>query len=182
MVANTPPKPLKIEIIDEKSLKLVGCVYYGNPFHSKEEWDVENEIGMLWERFYKLYNKYSDNLEEITESEVTYEAHIQPDDYHETGKFYVYVGLEVKTNDKMPLEMFCKTFPFTKYAVFTFKGREMFRGGEYIWQDWLPNSEYEEAFPYLILAYHKNRYYGLDDENSEIDYYIPLKPRMKTLS
>jgi AraC family transcriptional regulator len=51
----------------------------------------------------------------------------------------------------------------------------MFRGGEYICQEWLPNSEYEEAYPYLMLAYYKSRYYGLDDENSEIDYYIPVK-------
>lgn len=182
MVANSSLKPLKIEIVDEKSLKLMGCVYYGNPFHSKEEWNAENEIGMLWERFYKLYEKYSENFEKNAVNEVTYEAHIQPDDYHETGKFYVYVGLEVKKSDEMPLEMFCKIFPSTKYAVFTFKGKEMFRGGEHIWQEWLPNSEYEEAYPYLILAYHKNRYYGLDDENSEVDYYIPLKLRRQALS
>jgi AraC family transcriptional regulator len=175
MTAKNSLKPLKIEIIDEKSFKLVGCVFYGNPFHSKEEWNMENEIGLLWKRFYKLYEKYDKKLENYAINEVAYEAHIQPDDYSETGKFYVFVGLEVNRTDEMPLEMFCKTFPSTKYAVFTFKGREMFRGGEYIWQEWLPNSEYEEAYPYLMLAYYKNRYYGLDNENSEIDYYIPLK-------
>lgn len=178
MATDNSSKPLKIEIIDEKPLSLMGCVYYGNPFHSKEEWNLENEIGLLWKRFYGLYEKYGEKLEKNAVNEVTYEAHIQPDDYNETGKFYVYVGLEVKETGEMPVEMFCKTFPSTKYAVFTFKGREMFRGGEFIWKEWLPNSEYEEAYPYLILAYHKNRYFGLDNENSEVEYYIPLKLKM----
>lgn len=178
MATNNFPKPLKIEIIDERPLKLIGCVYYGNPFHLKEEWNVENEIGLLWKRFYDLYEKSGEKLEKNTVNDITYEAHIQPDDYDETGKFYVYVGLEVKKIDEMPLEMFCKIFPSTKYAVFTFKGREMFRGGEFIWKEWLPDSEYEEAYPYLILAYHKNRYFGLDNENSEVEYYIPIKSKM----
>ena len=39
----------------------------------------------------------------------------------------------------------------------------------------LPRSDYEEAYPYVILAYEEGRYFGLDDENSEIDYYVPVK-------
>jgi AraC family transcriptional regulator len=183
MAANNSLKPLKIEILNEKSLKLLGCVYYGDPFHSEEKWSKDNEIGLLWSRFYNLYEKHRENFEKSAVNEIAYEVHIQPGDYSETGKFYVYVGLEVDRIDEVPLEMFCKILPSTKYAIFTFKGREMFKGGEYIWQEWLPNSEYEETYPYLMLAYHKSRYYGLDSENSEVDYYIPIKPKKtKTIS
>lgn len=177
MTQNNPLKPLKIEIIDKKSFKLIGCVFYGDPFHSKEEWNVENEIGSLWNRFYKLSQKNADLLQKKLINDLSYEVHLQPEDYKETGKFYVYVGVEVRKMEEMPLEMFCKTFPATKYAVFTFKGKEMFRGGEYIWNKWLPESDYEEAYPYMALAYDKNRFLGLDNEKSEIDFYVPIKPK-----
>lgn len=171
------PKPLKIEIIGEKSFKLIGCVFYGDPFHSKDEWDTGNEIGSLWNRFINLCYKNADFLQKEAINDLSYEVHLQPEDYNETKKFYVYVGLEVKELKKMPLEMFCKTFPATKYAVFTFKGEEMFRGGEYIWNEWFHDSDYEEAYPFMALAYDKNRFFGLDNKESEIDFYVPIRPK-----
>ena len=170
-------KPKKIDINKrKKSLKIIGCVYYGDPLHSKEGWNVENEIGLLWKRFMNLYEKYKDIIERHRINEkVAYEIHVQPEDYKETKKFYVYVGVEVTKLDEMPLEMYGKIFPATMYAVFTFKGKDIFRGGKYIWQKWLPNSNYEEAYPYLIQAYDEARFHGLDNEESEIDYYIPIK-------
>ena len=171
-------KPKKIEIVERHSpLKLIGCVYYGDPFHSEGEWSVENEIGLLWKRFMNLYEEHKDIIERYsTNKDIAYEIHIQPEDYKETKKFYVYVGVEVRKLDEMPLGMFSKVFPATMYAIFTFKGKDMFRGGEYIWQKWLPSSEnYEEAYPYFIQAYDKTRFHGLDNEESEIDYYIPIK-------
>nr|AAU85412.1 uncharacterized protein conserved in bacteria [uncultured archaeon GZfos12E1]QNO53895.1 hypothetical protein LBDBNMAG_00030 [Methanosarcinales archaeon ANME-1 ERB6] len=171
-------KPEKIEIVErDMPLKLIGCVYYGDPFHSKGEWSVENEIGLLWKRFMNLCEKHGDIIERHgANKNIAYEIHIQPKDYKETKKFYVYVGVEVTELAEMPLEMCGKVFPATMYAIFTFKGKDMFRGGEYIWQEWLPNSEnYEEAYPYFIQAYDKMRFHGLDNEKSEIDYYIPIK-------
>lgn len=170
-------KPLKIKIIDEKSFKLIGCIFYGDPFHSKEEWSTENEIGLLWNRFLKLCEKNASMLQKEVVNDLSYEVHLQPEDYKETGKFYVYVGVEVMELKEMPLEMFCKTFPATQYAVFTFKGEEMFRGGEYIWNEWLPNSDFNEAYPYMALAYDMNRFFGLDNPESEIDFYVPVKPK-----
>ncbi|MBU7026324.1 MAG: GyrI-like domain-containing protein [Theionarchaea archaeon] len=167
--------PERINIIERGPLPLIGCVFYGDPFHSKGGWDVENEIGLTWKRFMSLYEKNKDVIERYrVNTDTAYEVHIQPEDYEETKKFYVYVGVEVKTLDEIPLEMFGKVFPQTMYAVFTFKGRDIFRGGKYIWQQWLPTSEYEEAYPYLILAYDE-RFRGLDNEESEIDYHVPIR-------
>lgn len=168
-------KPKKIKIMGKMALKMVGCVYYGDPFHSSQEWTAENEIGMLWNRFFKLYQKYEHILQKEAINDRAYEVHIQPDDYRETGKFYVYVGIEVEQMEKMPVEMFCKRLPSTKYAVFTFKGEDMFQGGEYIWKDWLPNSDYDEAHPYMVLAYDKDRFRGMDNPESEVDFYVPVK-------
>ena len=177
MTLNNSLKPRKVEITEKKSLLLIGCVYYGDPFHSNKEWSIENEIGLLWSRFSKLCKKNENILQKNAVNDLTYEVHLQPEDYKETGKFYVYMGVEVKKMKQMPLEMFCKTFPATQYAIFTFKGEEMFRGGDYIWSKWLPDSDYEEAYPYMALTYDKNRFLGLDNPESEIDFYVPIKSK-----
>ena len=70
------------EIVEEKVFKLLGCVYYGDPFHSAKGWDPENEIGKTWIRFGNLYYKYKDFLETIKSGEYSgFEVHIEPDDY-----------------------------------------------------------------------------------------------------
>ena len=171
-------EPKKIEIVTSDPLRLIGCVYYGDPFHSKKGWDVENEIGLLWKRFMALCERYSRFIERYgVNRQRGYEVHIRPEDYENTKKYHIFVGIEVCHIDEMPLEMSCKIFPATTYAVFTFKGKEIFKGGNYIWQNWLPNSRYDEAYPYFMEAYEEGRFYGLDDEESEIDYWVPVNEK-----
>lgn len=116
MVSKDLVKPQRIEIIDRKKpLKVMGCLFYGDPFHSKGEWSMENEIGLLWQRFGALYEKHKEMIDRYrVDKGVAYEIHIQPKDY-------------------------------------------------------------EEAFSYFIEAYDETRFFGLDSENSEIDYYIPIR-------
>lgn len=170
--------PLKIEIIEKKNpMKLLGCIFYGNPFHSAKGWDTENEIGQTWKRFMGLYKKNEGHIENyVSNKKVAYEVHIQPDDYKLTKKFYVFIGTEVKDTNDAPLEMDIKILPPTLYAKFTFHGEGMIKGGEFIWGNWLPNSkEYEEAYPYFIQVYEESRFFGLDNNESEIDYLVPIK-------
>lgn len=171
-------EPLKIEIIEHKvPMKLLGCIFYGNPFHSVKGWDTENEIGQTWKRFMGLYKKYEDIIvNNIVNKKTAYEVHIQPDDYKLTKKFYVFIGTEVKETKDAPLEMDIKILPPTLYASFTFRGEGMIKGGEFIWGNWLPNSkEYEEAYPYFIQVYEESRFFGLGNNESEIDYLVPIK-------
>jgi AraC family transcriptional regulator len=53
----------------------------------------------------------------------------------------------------------------------------MFSGGDYIWQDWLPNSKYTESFPFMIQAYDYSRFHGLHDDKSELDWWVPVKDK-----
>ena len=72
-------------IIEHKILKLLGCVYYGNPFHSAEEWSYENEIGKLWNRFGELTYKYSKLLKGISiDRDIAYEVHLEPEEFKKT--------------------------------------------------------------------------------------------------
>ena len=69
-------------ILEEKIYRILGCVYYGNPFHTYKGWDTRNEIGNTWKRFEALDKKYWNFLEKIkTGDAYGYEVHIEPVDY-----------------------------------------------------------------------------------------------------
>ena len=107
-------------IIEHKIFKLLGCVYYGNPFHSAEEWSYENEIGKLWNRFGELTYKYSKLLKGISiDRDIAYEVHLEPEEFKKTKKYYVMVAMEVKESNEIPLEMFIKILPKSDYLIFT---------------------------------------------------------------
>ena len=162
------------KITEEKVFKILGCVYFGDPFHSARGWDRKNEIGQTWERFEKLYFKYKEFLESIKEGRAYgYEVHIEPDDYTKNKKFHIFVGIEINSREFFPLEMFYKEFPKTRYLFFTSK--YMGKGSEHIFSEWLPDSEYEPSFPYMMQSYHPDRWKENDIENSLMDWYVPIK-------
>lgn len=167
---------MKPRIIDEKEIHLIGCVFYGNPFHSVKGWDTANEIGKLWTRFNEIMTNYKEYLLELqVNPEYYYEVHVVPKIAKEEKKWYIFTGIEVKDIGKMPLEMFSKKLPKTKYAVFTAKGEDFLKANDYIYNNWLPKSKYKESFTFQIQLYDSKRYKGLDNEESEIDFYIPIK-------
>ncbi|MFX0029997.1 MAG: GyrI-like domain-containing protein [Candidatus Hermodarchaeota archaeon] len=164
------------EVLESKIFKLLGCVYYGDPFHSAKGWDRENEIGKTWDRFEKLYYKYKEFLDAVKYGEAHgYEVHIEPDDYTTHKKFHIFVGIEVKSLEFFPLEMFYKVFPESQYLFFT--SEYMGKGTEYVFSQWLPESEYEPSYPFLMQSYHPDRWDESDIENSLMDWYVPIKPK-----
>ena len=161
-------------IIEEKVFRLLGCVFYGDPFHSAKEWSYENEIGKLWQRFGKLSYKYSKLLSRICNNwNIGYELHLEPEEFMKTKRYYVMVGMEVNNVEEIPLEMFVKVLPKTTYVIFTTKNEDRFKIGSYIYREWMPNHGYEQAYPYVVQCY--NKQYKLEDPKSEIEWYIPVK-------
>lgn len=167
---------MKQKIIDKDEMKLIGSIFYGDPFHSIKGWSIENEIGKLWVRFSKLLDEKKEQLKEILiNPSKTYEVHIDPVIAKEEKKWYVFIGIEVKRFHNIPLEMFCKILPKTKYAVFSAKGKEFREANNYIYHEWLPKSKYKESYSYQIQAYDSKRFFGMDNEESEMDFFIPIK-------
>jgi AraC family transcriptional regulator len=165
-------------IIEQDEIKLIGSIFYGNPTHTAKGWDTENEIGKLWTRFMQLMQKTKDKLgEKIIKPNMNYEVHIDPIFVKEENKWYVFVCKEVKDFSDIPLEMFYKILPKTKYAIFTGKGKDIPKTNNTIYQDWLPKSQYQEAYSYQIQAYDSERFFGLSDSKSELDFYIPIKKK-----
>lgn len=162
-------------VIPEKAFTFLGCVFYGDPFHSAEEWSIENEIGQLWQRFRKLIYKYSILLDKIrVNPQVWYELHIETEEFKKTKLYYVFVGIEVSNFEESPLEMFVKILPTIQYLVYTTKVDNT-NAIEYLFKEWIPENEYEQAYPYIIEAYDERRFKGMDNKKSEVDWYIPIK-------
>jgi len=113
-------------IIEEKSFLFIGCVFYGDPFHSAKEWTIENEIGKLWERYGNLISKnYRALKRNLVNLNIGYEIHIEPEEYIETKNYFVFVGTEIKDYNDVPLEMFIKVLPKIKYLFFTAKAMDL---------------------------------------------------------
>jgi AraC family transcriptional regulator len=106
---------------------------------------------------------------------IGYELHLEPEEYNETGKYYILVGIEVLETLDIPLEMFLKILPKTNYIHFTTKVKNANLEVQKVYEDWIPDNGFEEVYPYMIESYHSDRYKGLDNLESQIDWYIPVK-------
>jgi AraC family transcriptional regulator len=170
---------MKPQVTNEISLKLLGCAYYGDPFHSQREGDIKNEIGRLWERFYKIYSEHACELKQIIIQEnVVWEAHIQTAEYANTHEYTVFTGVQVKEPAATPIEFFFKELPTTKYAVFRIKGTEFITSLNSIYNRWLPNSKYKESYGYMLWRYDEKTK-SLDDPACILQAYIPIEEKKK---
>lgn len=153
------------EIVEREEITLTGMVWYGVP---KGE-----EIAYHWQRFIA-----QENLVKNRKGNAGYEVWIWNEESEKTKKETGFVGVEVTEIEDLPLEMFVKVLPPSKYAVFAIKATEMHSDwGNKIYKEWLPKSNYEEAHKFLIEYYDGKRFKSMGDEESEIDIYIPIKPR-----
>ena len=158
------------KILEKEKIVLVGMVFYGDPFKNQAGWSQENEIGKLWKRFVAREKTIKNRV-----GNGGYEVHIEPKEYEETKNYYVFVGVEVEKVENLPLEMFTKILPATKYAVFTLKEKQITSNWQdKIYKEWLPKSGYEEAHKFTI-EYYDDRFKGIDNTESELDVYVPIK-------
>ncbi|KPV60300.1 hypothetical protein QJ48_06360 [Paenibacillus sp. A3] len=104
-----------------------------------------------------------------------YQLGFWPTNYEMNG-FYVMCGLEVERITEIPLTMTAKTVPPAKYIRFIHKGlsRHVSFTYKYIYETWLPQSEYALTLPYEF-EYYGSAYQGPDNEDSETEIYIPIK-------
>ena len=168
---------MKPQITEPISLKLLGSVFYGNPFHSHEGGSIQNEIGRLWERFGTKFAAHVKELEKIiVENGVGWEVHIQTEEYPDTKDYTIFAGIEVSKPSEVPVDFFYKQLPTTKYAVFQLKGNDFVNGLDYVYNNWLPNSEYKESHGYMLWRYDE-KCRDLSDPDCVLEAYIPVEAK-----
>lgn len=155
---------------------LAGMGFFGDPFAKASAWDEENEIGSLWKRFFGYLKARPDAIPgRVDRGMVGYELHINAPETEKTGRYEVFVGLEVRSLEALPVLCSAKILPSGDYAVITVRGPEI-RG------DWMGRL-YTEIVPALgrradesfSLERYDERFKGMDRlEESELEYFIPL--------
>lgn len=90
--------------------------------------------------------------------------------------FFDLVGLAVNSTADIPEGMTYKVVPAHKYAKFVHKGpiSQITKTYNYIYEEWLPNSEYEYDFEACNVEWYDERF-KLEEEDSEFDIYVPIK-------
>ena len=171
------------QIVERDRMTLVGMGYYG-PL-SGEGWSAENPIGQLWQRFNRFWDAKSELIaDRVVGPKAAYEVAIwNEEEYQATKSFYVFVGVEVKGLDEVPLELVSKVLPASTYALFTPAGKEITTWENTVYNEWLPESGFELASfhdcHFQIQCYEEGRFKGLGEllEESEIDVYVSLSQK-----
>jgi len=162
-------------IIEKREIILVGMDFCGDPYTKAGGWSEQNEIGRLWKRFTSYFDKHKDKIKHLV-SKSGYEVWVDNIEKLDEKDKYIFVGVEIEKMEDLPLGLVAKILPRTKYAVFTVKGKEIKSNwGNNINKDWLPKSSYKEAYNFLIEYYDENRFKGMNNEESELDIYVPIK-------
>jgi AraC family transcriptional regulator len=147
-------------IVQKDPITLAGMVSYGG------------DIGRLWEAF-----SANDHLIRHTVGEVGNELHAYSKDFSPGDPYPIFVGVEVSKIEALPEIMFVKILPGCEYAVFTHRLTDGgYAGLNETIEKWLETGPYERAYNFDLQVYDA-RFKGPEDPDSELDFYIPVKPR-----
>jgi AraC family transcriptional regulator len=151
---------MKPKIVRKDQLTLVGIASYGG------------DIGRLWDAF-----TANDHLVKHVVGEVGYELHAFSKGSSPGDPIHIFVGVEVKKVENLPEIMFVKILPACEYAVFTHRLADGgYQGVNQPINHWLETGSYERAYDYDLQVYDA-RFKGPENPDSELDFYIPVKPR-----
>lgn len=86
------------------------------------------------------------------------------------------IGIEVTSYSKLTADIVFKTIPAGKFAVFTHKGslNDILKTYQYIWGTWVLLTD-ETIDNRDDFELYDERFMGKENENSEVDIYIPIK-------
>lgn len=170
------------KIVQRDDLLLIGLEYYG-PLQGNG-WSEENSIGHLWNRWNRFNEEYGHLIDgKIVNPNIGYEvAAWNDEEYENTGKFYIFVGVEIKSiEEALPLQLVARRLPGGACAEFTVIGDEIQRWENMFYNKWLPESGYRcakyDGYSYQVQAYENGRFKGIYQNeiiDSEIDVFVPL--------
>jgi AraC family transcriptional regulator len=151
-------------LVDRDKIKLVGLPFYGDP--------ANGNFTKAWHRLMQIELP----TQRVNET-VHYGVELYGSEFHQEHQWMYFPSVEVQDLQDTPGILFAKTLPASRYAVFHVTGglskiSEIFR---FAYDQWIPASDYEVAYPYDF------EYYGEDFKGdmpeSEMDLYIPIKPK-----
>ena len=161
-------------VVEKEKRYFAGYSFYGDPFASSGAWTEENEIGSLWKRFMEFFEMRADEIPPSAITNIGYEMHIWNQSVMETGQYEIFVGMEVKDLERIPVDLSVKILPEMKFAVFTLSGVTIANDLSAQMTGWLDAAGLKQTGNFVYNLYDE-RYKGTDNlEESEIEVYVPV--------
>ena len=162
-------------IVEQAPLLLAGLSYYGDPFAYHMEWQIENEIGHLWTRFYRLIQADADFQQQAMQAGVMYEAHILHPESRETGRYEVFVGSVIEDAFRLSPLFVLKHLPARRYLKYEVSGQAIVDDIEHLQVEKHMQAAGVQRDPaYHLLAYDE-RFLGMDRlDESTVSVLIPI--------
>lgn len=156
-----------LKLIQKEAIHLVGMSTFGN-FHEHPV------IPKLWQEF----TPYIQKIPSRVDSSQCFGVEIYTDSFMKNKHWHYMTAVEVSSLDNIPVLTVAKTLPPNLYAVFTHRGASdtIPKSFDYIYSQWLPNSDYEIAAPYDFEFYDERFKNG--GEDSELDIYLPVRQKV----
>ncbi len=128
-------------------------------------------ITRLWYRFHEIYHQIDNRILPEKFIQLSY-----IDETSDLKQFYCMVAVESENLERVEGMFIAKTLPSAQYLRFIHKGRsdKVELTYKYIYQTYLPKSEYKLTLPYEF-EYYGDNFCGPENEDSESEIYIPLK-------
>ncbi len=139
---------------------------------------ANNKTFELWRSFMPRRKEIQNNLTSEFISMQVYEPSYNFENFDLNASFEKWAVIEVPNFETIPNGMETFVLPSGLYAVFEFKGDVSIavQTFQYIFQTWLPNSEYNlDARPHFEVLGEK---YKNNDPNSEEEIWIPIKSKI----
>lgn len=157
------------EIINISETRLIGIRYTASI--------VENSVYSMWELFHSRYHEIRNvkkNANQYSICEVS--QNFDKKQFDENALSNQFIGVEVDAFGKTPLDMCDKILQGGKYARFIHTGKtaDLHITYQYIWGTWIPCSGYELDIRDDFECYTES-FLGIDNDNSQILIYIPIK-------
>lgn len=137
-----------------------------------------NTIPDLWRSFLPRMDEIKNKISpEIALGVCEIGQDLKLEDLHEENEFSELVCIEVSSDRDIPRDMVSSQIPAQTYAVFTHKGTTgtLQTTYDYIYGTWLLKSDYELTLNYNFELYDTSRFFGIDNIESEIDIYVPIR-------
>ncbi len=170
---------MEYELIKKEKRYFAGLQHIG---FMDEKGSIQEEIENLWRGFAQFCRDRWDNIEEsVVDPELSYEIQIwNEEELQKEGKFYIFVGMEFKELDPLPLQLSGKVLPSTKYISFKLEGDEIRTWEEDILQGWFPRDDYWirsfEDYVFHIQCFHEKKFRGIERlDDSELKVLVPVK-------
>ncbi|MCP4440172.1 MAG: GyrI-like domain-containing protein [Aureispira sp.] len=140
---------------------------------------MQEQMSFSDDKTFMLWKQFRTTLRTTTPNNYTefYSLQQYPKDFDFTPNTYFRKWAAVKVDDSIPVPLEIEIFPLKGglYAIFIHKGpaNTFFKTSNYIFAEWLPNSEYEldhrAHFEILTPDYKPN------DPNAQEEVWIPIK-------